>query len=109
MVEGHAPVAAVQRLLAERPAALGLAVPGMPPGTPGVEAEGQPARWFDVNAIAFAADGSRAVFMAVRPWPATVRDGNSGLEIGILRSTASGAPAQSRSLQPEAAEASSRS
>ena len=37
VVEGHVPVAAVQRLLAERPAILGLAVLGMPPGSPGME------------------------------------------------------------------------
>src|SRR3954454_24836487 len=37
VVEGHVPVFAVQRLLAERPAILGLAVPGMPLGSPGME------------------------------------------------------------------------
>ena len=36
-LEGHVPVAAVQRLLAEKPAARGLAVPGMPIGSPGME------------------------------------------------------------------------
>ena len=65
VVEGHVPAAAVQRLLAERPAVQGLAVPGMPLGSPGMEVPGQPAEPFDV--IAFAADGSRALFMAVRP------------------------------------------
>ena len=65
VVEGHVPVAAVQRLLAERPAILGIAVPGMPAGSPGMEIEGQPAAPYDV--IAFAADGGRSVFMAVRP------------------------------------------
>ena len=65
VVEGHVPAAAVQRLLAERPAVLGLAVPGMPLGSPGMEVPGRPAEPFDV--IAFAADGSRALFMAVRP------------------------------------------
>jgi hypothetical protein len=65
VVEGHVPAAAVQRLLAERPAVLGLAVPGMPVGSPGMEIAGQPAEPFDV--IAFAADGSRSLFMAVRP------------------------------------------
>src|SRR5215217_179758 len=55
VVEGHVPVAAVQRLLAERPAILGLAVPGMPPGSPGMEIEGEPAEPYQV--IAFAADG----------------------------------------------------
>jgi hypothetical protein len=37
VVEGHVPVDAIQRLLAERPAATGLAVPGMPMGSPGME------------------------------------------------------------------------
>jgi hypothetical protein len=65
VVEGHVPVAAVQRLLAERPAILGLAVPGMPLGSPGMEIEGEKAEPYEV--IAFAADGSRSVFMEVRP------------------------------------------
>jgi hypothetical protein len=65
VVEGHVPVAAVQRLLAERPAILGLATPGMPLGSPGMEIEGEPAEPYDV--IAFAADGGRSVFMEVRP------------------------------------------
>jgi len=36
-VEGHVPAADVQRLLKERPAAIGLAVPGMPIGSPGMD------------------------------------------------------------------------
>jgi hypothetical protein len=36
-VEGHVPSDDVKRLLAERPEALGLAVPGMPIGSPGME------------------------------------------------------------------------
>ena len=36
-IEGHVPADLVQKLLAERPAALGLAVPGMPKGAPGME------------------------------------------------------------------------
>jgi hypothetical protein len=60
IVEGHVPVAAVQRLLDERPTILGLAVPGMPLGSPGMEVEGEPAEPFEV--FAFSADGSRYVF-----------------------------------------------
>jgi len=37
VVEGHVPAADVARLLAERPAIRGLAVPGMPEGSPGME------------------------------------------------------------------------
>lgn len=36
MVEGHVPVADIRRLLSERPNAIGLAVPGMPWGSPGM-------------------------------------------------------------------------
>lgn len=65
VVEGHVPVTAVQRLLAERPAIRGLAVPGMPMNSPGMEIEGEQGEPFDV--IAFGDDGRRTVFMAVRP------------------------------------------
>ena len=37
VLEGHVPAADVRRLLEERPAVLGLAVPGMPIGSPGME------------------------------------------------------------------------
>lgn len=36
-LEGHVPAADVERLLAERPEAAGIAVPGMPIGSPGME------------------------------------------------------------------------
>lgn len=37
VVEGHVPAEDIRRLLATRPAAIGLAVPGMPVGSPGME------------------------------------------------------------------------
>jgi hypothetical protein len=37
VVEGHVPAADIRRLLAEKPAGRGLAVPGMPAGSPGME------------------------------------------------------------------------
>ena len=37
VVEGHVPAGEVKRLLAAKPVAVGLAVPGMPPGSPGME------------------------------------------------------------------------
>ena len=40
VVEGHVPAAAIRRLLAERPDAVGLAVPGMPAGSPGMDFPG---------------------------------------------------------------------
>ncbi|MBS1218523.1 MAG: hypothetical protein H6R21_1656 [Proteobacteria bacterium] len=36
-IEGHVPAREIRRLLAERPDAAGLAVPGMPQGSPGME------------------------------------------------------------------------
>ena len=38
VVEGHVPARELKRLLVERPLALGLAVPAMPRGSPGMEA-----------------------------------------------------------------------
>jgi hypothetical protein len=37
IIEGHVPAQAITRLLAQKPDALGLAVPGMPIGSPGME------------------------------------------------------------------------
>lgn len=48
VIEGHVPADAVKRLLAERPDAKGLAVPGMPIGSPGMEVPGQPDDTYDV-------------------------------------------------------------
>lgn len=39
-IEGHVPAPQIRRLLAEKPAVLGLAVPGMPVGSPGMEVPG---------------------------------------------------------------------
>ncbi|PJG57283.1 metal-binding protein [Bradyrhizobium forestalis] len=55
VVEGHVPAAAVRRLLSERPIAKGLAVPGMPVGSPGMEG-GKPQPY---TVVLFGADGQR--------------------------------------------------
>jgi len=39
VIEGHVPVREIRRLLKERPKAIGLAVPGMPLGSPGMEVD----------------------------------------------------------------------
>ena len=41
MIEGHVPAADIRRLLSERPDAVGLAVPGMPYGSPGMGPEAE--------------------------------------------------------------------
>jgi hypothetical protein len=38
-IEGHVPAREIRRLLKERPKARGLAVPGMPAGSPGMESD----------------------------------------------------------------------
>jgi hypothetical protein len=58
VLEGHVPAAAVRRLLEKRPAATGLAVPGMPAGSPGME--GGVPQPYDV--VIFGASG-RQTFM----------------------------------------------
>lgn len=56
--EGHVPVADMKRVLAERPKGVtGLAVAGMPMGSPGMEMAGMKAQAFDV--IAFGPGGRR--------------------------------------------------
>ena len=59
VIEGHVPAAALDRLLAEGPAAWGLAVPGMPVGSPGMEG-GAPERY---DVVLVSRDGSRRTFM----------------------------------------------
>jgi hypothetical protein len=49
-IEGHVPAREIKRLLAERPQARGLAVPGMPVGSPGME-QGARREPFDVLLI----------------------------------------------------------
>jgi hypothetical protein len=63
VVEGHVPLEDVQRLLSARAPILGLAVPGMPMGSPGMEMPGMAGEAFQV--VAFAADGARYVFREV--------------------------------------------
>ena len=47
-IEGHVPASAIKRLLAERPQGIGLAVPGMPAGSPGMEVDGMEPATYDV-------------------------------------------------------------
>ena len=63
VIEGHVPVADIQRLLKEKPAIAGLAVPGMPIGSPGME--GPNPRPYDV--LAFDKAGKTTVFSTQRP------------------------------------------
>ncbi len=58
LIEGHVPAADIRRLLAERPAGRGLAVPGMPVGSPGMEGP----RPQPYAVVAFDNDGNTTTF-----------------------------------------------
>jgi hypothetical protein len=60
VVEGHVPAAPIRRLLAERPGWIGIAVAGMPTGSPGMEVPGHAPEPFEVTA--FGRAGSSASF-----------------------------------------------
>lgn len=59
-IEGHVPADLVRKLLADRPEIRGLAVPGMPPGVPGMPDPGPGRAPYDI--LAFRADGSTQVY-----------------------------------------------
>ena len=61
LVEGHVPADAIRRLLKERPKIAGIAVPGMPAGSPGMESSSPVA--YDV--LAFQPSGQTYVFAHV--------------------------------------------
>jgi hypothetical protein len=48
VVEGHVPAADIRRLIEEKPDAVGIAVPGMPVGSPGMEIPGRTPERYEV-------------------------------------------------------------
>lgn len=66
VIEGHVPAAALRRLLAERPVATGLAVPGMPAGSPGMDFPGVDPEHYDVILFEPAGGTSFARFLGGR-------------------------------------------
>lgn len=64
LVEGHVPVADVKRLLKERPKIVGIAAPGMPAGSPGMEMPNGQVAPYDV--VAFDRAGKITVFASHR-------------------------------------------
>jgi hypothetical protein len=60
VIEGHVPADLIDRVLRERPPVVGLAVPGMPVGSPGMEAPGQAAERYQV--LAFDQKGRTTVY-----------------------------------------------
>jgi hypothetical protein len=67
VIEGHVPANAIRRLLAERPQIKGLAVPGMPVGSPGMEVEGTSPETYDVIAFGLTGETRFARFKGADP------------------------------------------
>lgn len=64
-LEGHVPLEAVRKLLAEKPSIAGLAVPGMPSGSLGMGDD--PNAAYDVFAVAKTAGTKPALYLAIKP------------------------------------------
>jgi hypothetical protein len=60
VVEGHVPVEAIRKMLSERPKIIGIAVPGMPSGSPGMPG-GTRERF---NVVAFTSNGNHRPYMS---------------------------------------------
>lgn len=65
-IEGHVPARDVQRLLKEKPDAIGLTVPGMPVGSPGMDGSEYGGRKDPYDVLLIAMDGSTRVFSSYR-------------------------------------------
>ena len=72
VIEGHVPASEVKRLLREKPVAIGLAVPGMPVGSPGMEMPGEMLGVRDAfDVVLVTADGNSRVYQSYTAKPAT--------------------------------------
>lgn len=65
-IEGHVPAREIHRLLTERPAAIGLAVPGMPVGSPGMDAPLYGGRRDAYDVLLVQRDGGTRVYQSYK-------------------------------------------
>jgi len=65
-LEGHVPAREIKRLLASRPKAVGLAVPGMPVGSPGMDGAIYNGRKDPFDVLLVAKDGTSTVYQSYR-------------------------------------------
>lgn len=63
-IEGHVPAREIQRLLKDKPQAVGLAVPGMPVGSPGMDGEAYGGRLDPYEVLLVLKDGSTRVYQS---------------------------------------------
>jgi len=65
-IEGHVPAREIDRLLKERPVAIGLSVPGMPRGSPGMDGPAYGNQRDPYDVLLIQRDGSARVFQSYR-------------------------------------------
>ena len=65
-IEGHVPARVIHRLLGERPSAVGLAVPGMPIGSPGMDGAEHGSRKDPYDVLLVRKDGSTTSYQTYR-------------------------------------------
>jgi hypothetical protein len=63
-IEGHVPARDIQRLLKDKPQALGLTVPGMPIGSPGMDGQAYGGRQDPYDVLLILKDGSTRVYQS---------------------------------------------
>lgn len=66
LLEGHVPASEVHRMLKEKPKALGLAVPAMPVGSPGMDGPEYKGRKDPYDVLLVQADGNASVYRSYR-------------------------------------------
>ena len=69
-IEGHVPIESINKLLEEKPLISGLAVPGMPHGSPGMEIHSQESHSHDYESyevVAFSESGKTKIFDKISP------------------------------------------
>jgi hypothetical protein len=66
VVEGHVPAREIRRVLAEKPDAIGIAVPGMPVGSPGMDGPEYGGRRDPYDVVLVLRDGSSRVYASYR-------------------------------------------
>jgi hypothetical protein len=67
VIEGHVPAREIKRLLRERPKALGLSVPGMPVGSPGMDGPEYNGHVDPYDVLLVQTDGRTSVFASYEP------------------------------------------
>ena len=65
-IEGHVPAREIKRLLAEKPKVLGLAVPAMPLGSPGMDGPEYKGKKDPYDVLVISLNGASSVYQAYR-------------------------------------------